>query len=147
MHVPCTTYIGSSRKYYYRSPIRDQHVCSETNMPHRRPTCLIRDRHASSETNMPHRRPTCPIGDRPASSNTNMCNRLPKCVIRDPSKTDMLLSNMSKGSLMRHVGYQSGMSVSDGCPMTISVQTSTVSSVSHILVNMCIMYYRESYTT
>ena len=41
---------------------RPRHASSETDMPHRTPTCPFRDRHAPSE---PHWRPTClqsPIG-------------------------------------------------------------------------------------
>ena len=52
----------------HRRPIRDLLEThqrptgdpSETDMPHRRPTCFIGD---PTETNLPHRRPTCLIGD------------------------------------------------------------------------------------
>ena len=44
-------------------PIGKQHVWSETNIPHRRPACLIGDQHASLETSMPHWRTICLIGD------------------------------------------------------------------------------------
>ena len=59
-----------------RRPIGDP---SETDMPLRRPTCLIPTcligyRHALSEI---HRRPTCLIGDRNVVSETDMPHRRP----------------------------------------------------------------------
>ena len=53
---------------------RPQHASSETNMPHRRPTCLIGD---PSETEMLGQRPTFLIKD------------LHICLIGDTSETDM----------------------------------------------------------
>ena len=41
---------------------------SETDMPHRRQTCLIGNRHISAET---HQRPTCLVRDRHASPETH----------------------------------------------------------------------------
>ena len=58
----------------------------KTNMPYRRPTCLIRDRLTSSETDMPHRRPTYFIDDRHASSETYMPKRRLAFLIGDPAK-------------------------------------------------------------
>ena len=46
-----------------RRPVGDQHASSKTDMPHRRPICLIGDRHAPSGTDLPHRRLTSTIGD------------------------------------------------------------------------------------
>ena len=71
--------------------IVDRHALLQTNMPYRRPTCLILciptcligDQPALSETDMPHQRPKCLIGDWRASSETNMPNRRPTCLIWD----------------------------------------------------------------
>ena len=38
----------------YQRPIGDQHVFTETNMPHQRPENLKGDQHVSSEIDMPH---------------------------------------------------------------------------------------------
>ena len=74
----------------------------ETNMPHRRPTCLIGDQHASLET---HQRPTClirdltethmpgwrPIRDQHAFLETDMTHRRPMtCLIGDPWEIHIL---------------------------------------------------------
>ena len=86
---------------------------------HWKPTCLIGDQHARSETNMPDRRPTCLIGYRHAWLKTDTPDWIPRCLIGDPSWTDMPYwrpighDSVSEGSLIMHVGIQSGMSVLD----------------------------------
>ena len=81
----------------YRRPIRD---LLETDMPHRRPTCLIRDQHASSET---HWRPTCLIRDpwSPMGLQSGMLVSDEACRSSIGLWWDLLVSD---GSQMRHVG-------------------------------------------
>ena len=120
----------------YRRPIRD---LLETDMPHRRPTCLIRDQHASSET---HWRPTCLIRDpwSPMGLQSGMLVSDEACRSSIGLWWDLLVSDgsqmrhvglpmrhiglrwgmsISYRSLFRHVGLQSGMSISDGSPIII----------------------------
>ena len=67
---------NSQKYYYYRRPIGDP---TETDMPYRRPTCLIL-RPTCVIGDMPDWRPTCLIGDRHVSLETH---RRLTCLIGD----------------------------------------------------------------
>ena len=112
-------------------------------MTHWRKTCLIgdqhasstpiEDRHASSETQMPHRRPTCRIGDQYASSETDMPHRRPKYLIGDPF--DML--DQAFWSPTRHVVLQSVISCRSGMLVYDGSLIRQVGPVNMLPVSAC----------